>query len=227
MTGFTWRVSTRKLDNNKEGNSDRKKDKHRKGKHGGRWQMAGIWWTESSVEMVKSDSSPPWVSDYARIVHPKEDLHTSCCVSGLEQANEASFEDKSQQIIFPSQQGGGGAAEEEASMLERVTKSNPADFYPGASTLSINRQWLRRLITLKWWLSIKPKTTQGFVMWKVPWWNQNTSHSNTLCNFINDMLNNRREIKIIIVKFHLCLLVNDNETYDQKALVQLFQCSSW
>lgn len=108
MTGFTWRVSTRKLGDNKEGSSNGKKDKHRKGKHGGRWQMARIWWIESSVEMVKSDSSPPWVSDYARIVHPKEDLHTSCCVSGLEQANEASFEDKSQQIIFPSQRGGGG-----------------------------------------------------------------------------------------------------------------------
>lgn len=154
ITGFTWRVSTRKLGNNKEGRSDGKKDKQRKDKQGGRWQMAGIWWIESSVEMVKSDSPPPWVSDYARIVHPKEDLHPSCCVSGLEQENEASFEDKTQQIIFPSQRGGG----EEASMLERVTKSNPADFYPGASTLSINRQWLRRLITLKWWLSITPKT---------------------------------------------------------------------
>lgn len=49
------------------------------------------------------------------------------------------------------------------------------------------------------------------------------SHSNTLGNFINDVLNNRREIKIIITKFHLSLLVNDNETYDQKALARLFQ----
>lgn len=92
--------------------------------------------------MVKSDSSPPRVSDYARIVHPKEDLNTSCCVSGLEQEKEASFEDKTQRIIFPSQRGGRGwgAVGVEASMLEQVTKSNPVDFYPGASTLSINRQ---------------------------------------------------------------------------------------
>lgn len=52
-----------------------------------------LLWRQSKVTCVYFE----WVGDYTRIVYPKVGLHTSCCVSSLDQENEAPLEDNNRQ----------------------------------------------------------------------------------------------------------------------------------
>lgn len=52
-----------------------------------------LLWRQSKVTCVYFE----WAGDYTRIVYPKVGLHTSCCVSSLDQENEAPLEDNARQ----------------------------------------------------------------------------------------------------------------------------------